>query len=514
MVIRTIANRVGTFEVEGNTISYLQPLLTFNTQEMNEIQSWYKEKMQTLQHASSYLPAKDITFQSGQVCYSYEVTGLQSFNVLKTMYLEDKLPYYLSLIQLAKDKQVQVLWETENLVIDHEEVTVKTLVIEHKAFDIENTKSRINAVKELIIISLTNLQHVYGRPKRSDFFEQNEEVIQFAEMIYLSLDSLDHMASYIQSLYDEVQVRKQQEQDELADRLANKKRFSIPKLIPIQLLPQKSTKQPQIRPDSMVAKKAKKPLNKKENNIRFLVGTAIILVGALLLNIILTNATKNAEKPEGLTSSQQEVKDIEQVYVDGLLGDTEGVMKALEAREYESLNKDETELLHQLWMKHGAYEKFLAKDEDAVSQLTEHMTKQNQPDELNRLQEILKVSNPHVEFGKGVLAKEWEQVLANKDLVELTDERKTHIVTAYLQTGDIEEAKSFVAEQAPKNDGLMNRVLTAEKVAVDLKALEEQQALLQKTIDESKDLAQVSKAMQEMNGVKKEIKGLKKTIGS
>jgi hypothetical protein len=33
----------------------------------------------------------------------------------------------------------------------------------------------------------------------------------------------------------------------------------------------------------------------KENNIRFLVGTAIILVGALLLNIILTNATKNAE---------------------------------------------------------------------------------------------------------------------------------------------------------------------------------------------------------------------------
>ncbi|MBU0905240.1 MAG: hypothetical protein KKF57_08580 [Firmicutes bacterium] len=513
MVIRTIANKVGTFEVEGNTVSYLQPLSTFHTQEMNQVQKWYKDKLQTLKQSDHYLPAKDISFQSGQVCYTYDVTGLQSFNVLKKMYLEDKYPYYLSLIKLAKEKQVQVLWETENLVIDVDTSSVKTLVIEHQAFTIESEKSRLNAVKELIIISLTSLQHVYGRPKRSDFLEQSEEVIQFAEMIYLRLDSLDHMASFIQSLYDEVQLRKQQEQDELADRLANKKRFSLPKRIPIQLLPQKSTKQPQIRPDSMVAKKAKKPLNKKEINIRFLVSTAIILVGALLLNIILTNATKNAEKPEGQTSSQQEAKDIEQVYVDGLLGDTEGVLKALEAKEYKSLNKDEKELLHQLWMKHGAYEKFLAKDEDAVSQLTEHMSKQNQPEELDRLQEILKVSNPHVEFGEGVLAKEWEQVLTNKDLVELTDERKTHIVTAYLQTGDIEGAKSFVAEKAPKNDELMNRVLTAEKVAVDLKALEERQTLLQETIDESKDLAQVSKAMQEMNGVKKEITGLKKTIG-
>ncbi|MFC6038945.1 hypothetical protein ACFPYN_05695 [Paenisporosarcina macmurdoensis] len=513
MVIRTIANRVGTFEIEGNTISYLQPLSTFNTQEMNQVQTWYKDKLQTLQESDLYLPAKDISFQSGQVCYTYDVTSLQSFNALKKMYLEDKLPYYLSLIQLAKEKQVEVLWETENLVIDVEDASVKALVIEHQAFTIENEKSRINAVKELIIISLTSLQHVYGRPKRSDFFEQSEEVIQFAEMIYLRLDSLDHMASFIQSLYDESEERKQLEQEELAQRLANKKRFSIPNLIPVQFLHQKSGKRPEIRTDLSTSPTKQKPISQKESKMRFLIGTAIILVGALLLSILLTSANKNAESSERQSASQQETKDIEQVYVDGLLGDTESVMKALESREYESLNKDEKELLHQLWMKHGAYEKYLAKDEDAVSQLTEHMTKQNQSDELDRLQEMLKVSNPHIEFAKGVLAKEWEQVLANQDLVELTDERKTHIVTAYLQTGDIAGAKSFVVEKAPENDGLMNRVLTAEKVAVDLKALEEQQELLQKTIGESKDLAKVSKAMQKMNGVKKEITGLKKTIG-
>ncbi|WP_394189577.1 hypothetical protein [Paenisporosarcina quisquiliarum] len=513
MVIRTIANKVGTFEIEGNTISYLQPLSTFHTQEMNQVQKWYKDKLQTLKQSDQYLPAKDISFQSGQVCYTYDVTGLQSFNVLKKMYLEDKYPYYLSLIQLAKEKQVQVLWETENLVIDVDTSSVKTLVIEHQSFTIENEKSRLNAVKELIIVSLTSLQHVYGRPKRSDFFEQSEEVIQFAEMIYLRLDSLDHMASFIQSLYDESEERKRQEQEELSQRIADKKRFTIPNLIPIQFFQSKSDKRAEIRTDLSTSSKKQKSINQKESKMRFLIGTAIILVGALLLNILLTNANKNAESSERQPAIQQETNNVEKVYLNGLLGDTEGVMKVLEARDYDNLDEKEKKLLHQLWMKHGSYEKLLAKDESAVSQLTEYMTNQNLPKELDRLQDILKVSNPHIEFAKGVLAKEWEKVLANRDVVELTEGRKTHIVTAFLQKKDMKGAKAFVSENAPNNDGLMDRVLTSEKNQVEMAALEEEKALLQKTIDESEDLSKVSEAMQKMNEVKSKLDKLNKSNG-
>ena len=201
------------------------------------------------------------------------------------------------------------------------------------------------------------------------------------------------------------------------------------------------------------------------------------------------------------------------MYLNGLLGDTEGVMKVLEAQNYEGLNKDETELLHQLWIKHGSYEKYMAKDELAVSRLTEYMTNQNLPEELDRLQEILKVSNPHIDFAKGVLAKEWDEVLANRDLVELTEERQTHIVTAFLHEKDIEDAKAFVSENAPKNDGLMDRVLTAEKNQVEMAALEEEKAILQKTIDESEDLSKVSEAMQKMDVVKSELVELNKSSG-
>jgi hypothetical protein len=170
-------------------------------------------------------------------------------------------------------------------------------------------------------------------------------------------------------------------------------------------------------------------------------------------------------------------------------------------------------LLHQLWIKHGAYEKYLTKDELAVSRLTEYMTDQNLPEELDRLQEILKVSNAHIDYAKGVLAKEWDVVLANRDLVELTEERKTHIVTAFLHEKDIEGAMAFVSEKAPKNDGLMDRVLTAEKNQVEMAAIEEEKALLQKTIDESEDLSKVSEAMQKMDVVKSELVELNKSSG-
>lgn len=144
MVFRTVANKVGTFEVNGNSIFYLQPLSTFQTQEMDLIEKWYREKMHSLQGYEQVVPAKEISFQSGQVCYAYDVTSYKAFNTLKTMYLEDKLPYYLSLIELAKNKKVKVLWNTQNLLVDEENQLVKVLVVENKALAIETDTSVLN----------------------------------------------------------------------------------------------------------------------------------------------------------------------------------------------------------------------------------------------------------------------------------------------------------------------------------------------------------------------------------
>lgn len=509
MVLRTVANKVGTFEVKGNDISYLQPLSTFNTQEMDLIEKRYREKMNSLQGHPQVVPAKDINFQSGQVCYAYDVTGYTSFNALKTMYLEDKLPYYLSLIELARNKEIKVLWNTQNLLIDEENQSVKVMVVENEALDIVNDISILNTVKELIVITLTNLDQVFGRPKRSDFFEQREEVIQFTEMIYLRLNSLHQMKEYIEVMNEEVQERKQQEQAELEKRLANNKFALLLQHIPFYTAKTKNAEQPRIVQSNKV--QAKKPAmvgKTRGNNKHFLLGIVGIMLIAVILNLVLTNANKNALSNNQSVSSASGEINMETLYVQALLGESKELMDTLSDKEYDSLSEDQQSLLTQLWLEQGEYQRLLEQDEKAVSRITEYLTNQNKPKELDRLQELLKVDNPHIAFAKGVLAKDSDAVINNRNLVELTDERKTHVVNVFLQKGEIESAKLFVSEKAPDNDGLMDTVIAAEKNAVELKALEEQQVLLQKTIDESEDPVKVSEAEQKINEVKKEISAL------
>lgn len=511
MVLRTVANKVGTFEVSGNSISYLQPLSTFQTQEMDSIENWYREKMHSLQDYEQVVPAKEISFQSGQVCYAYDVTSYKAFNTLKTMYLEDKLPYYLSLIELAKNKEVKVLWNIQNLLVDEEDQLVKVLLVENKALAIETETSVLNTVKELIVITLTNLDHVYGRPKRSDFFEQREEVIQFAEMIYLRLNSLDQMKEYILAMKQEVQERKQQEQADIEIRLANNKFASLLQRSPFRYSKTKNTEQPRIMQSTDV--QAKKPAvvgKPRENNKRFLLGIIGVVLAAIVLNLVLTNANKSVLSKDQPVSSASDETSMETLYVQALLGEPKELMDTLSEKEYDSLSEDQQSLLNQLWLEQGEYLSLIEKDEQAVSRITEYLTIQNQPKELDRLQELLKVDNPHISFAKGVIDKDPEVIINNRNLVELTEARKIHVVNAFLQKSDVESAKMFVSEKAPENDGLMNTVLAAEKNAVELKALVDQHVLLQKTIDESEDQEKVAEATQKINEVNKKIDELKK----
>ncbi|MFP3422022.1 hypothetical protein R0K19_21885, partial [Bacillus sp. SIMBA_161] len=67
MVIRTIANRVGTIEIDQNTFYFLQPLSAFKTEEMEQIERAYEKQMQQVTGEPTFISAQEISFQSGQV---------------------------------------------------------------------------------------------------------------------------------------------------------------------------------------------------------------------------------------------------------------------------------------------------------------------------------------------------------------------------------------------------------------------------------------------------------------
>lgn len=512
MVIRTIANKVGTIEINGNSFYFLQPLSTFNTDQMEEIQQAYERRMDSVKEKPYYLTAKSLSFQSGQVQFEYDLTGLKAFDYLKSLYFEEKLPYYLSLIHLAKETDVTVLWQKENFMVDVEEQNLKAAILENDELKVQNVKNRVDAVKELIIISLTNLNQVFGRPKRSDFFEQNEEVIHFAEMIYLRMDTLVNLQAFISQIHAEVTERKRLEEIERESQAARKKRFTFinPGVIKKFGFSGGKKKHPSIQ-DTQSSKGKKRP-GSKENNVRFLAGAGGILIVAFLLNGVLTSA--NEEATSGRTEDKQVTEEInlEETYRQGLLGDETTVIETLEATGYDSLEKEDQKVLDTLYVKNGAYEKALENNPDLAAEIAISLAKDKELEKLEEVQASLSEPHPEVDFELAAASKEWLKVLDLRNQVELTELRLDTIVTAFIQTNDLQKAKEFLEEKASDNEELLGRILEVEKSQNELAALKREKAEKQKVIDTDTDKKKVKAAQERLKAIDQQIKELTESV--
>ncbi|OZS77995.1 hypothetical protein CF394_08420 [Tetzosporium hominis] len=298
MVIRTIANRVGTMEINQDSVYFLQPLTAFETDDMESIEQAYEKSFARIKEPTSLVPVKEIAFQAGQIRYEYDVKGLMSFTAIRAFEFEEKLPFYLELINLAKDQQVKVLWQKENFVVDREAKRLFGMVIENDVMSIAYKKDPVSAVKELIIISLTKLNELIDRPKRMDFLEPSEEVIRFGETIFLKLNSLDEIEGYIQEKIDQFGEQKRAEELE-QERLLNERsgfekfRAHLKKKVQFQNAKPSTSK-----------KKFKK--TNQQGNSKLFVGVAIILLLAFGLNIALTQATEEKKKENAFYSESSE----------------------------------------------------------------------------------------------------------------------------------------------------------------------------------------------------------------
>lgn len=511
MVMRTIANKVGTIQVEGNAFYFLQPLSTFKTDQMDQIQQAYEKRMAALTEQPFYLIAKDITFQSGQVQFEYDLTGFKAFDFLKSLYFEDKVSYYLSLVRMAKDSNVTVLWQKENLVIYPEEKLVKAAIIENEELKLQNSKCPEDAVKELIIISLTNLNRVLGRPRRSDFFEQQEDVIGFAETLFLRLNTFDEMESYLLGIQKEVDERKRLEAEKIAQQEASKGRFSQSLN---KILKEKkgfSSKQiPQFVLAKSEGKQEMKTATTKDNNKRFLLGTVGVLVAAVLLNIVLTNATEDVKATDAGKTEVNEEVNLEEVYRQGLLGEDLVVIESLEAIGQNSLKEKDKEVLAMLYMKNGEYNKALEANWRLAGEVAAKLIEEDKLEELQALEASFERKSPEAAFELAAASANWQTVIDLRDQIELTDERISSVVSAFIQTGDVQTAKAFVNEKAPEKEEVLARLLKVEKQQNELEVLRKEKAEKQKLIDTDTDEKKIKAAKERIKEIDQQITELKK----
>ncbi len=284
-------NKTGNLEFEYNTARFRMPLSSLDTEDLNLIEKGIKRKVKELEFETNYLIPQEIKIVNSSVIFYYDMSQYKSFSWFRHLTFESKLKYYSSLIQIAKKQEItKVIWEQFNFVIDPANESIKVIVFESETIKINEKEDPFNGVKELILLSLTSLNIINGKPKRSEFLDQDDYVIQFAETL-LKIDNLDDLDDFISTKQIEYKngVLEDTDSTELDDMPKTKKKFAIKK--------PKNTKKQVINHRKKGKAKGNSNSNKSLIILFAILGVVLVLNTIVKANVPDKNKTTTSKAP-------------------------------------------------------------------------------------------------------------------------------------------------------------------------------------------------------------------------
>lgn len=437
------------------------PITEFNTDNISVIEKSIKRKMTSIENDPYYLKPFEIQVLNSFVVLYYQMDNYAGYTYLRQLSFTDKLKYYSALIDIAKKQsETKVLWDKYNFFVDPLEETMKTLVFETENMRIHEKMDAFNGVKELILISLTTLETILGKPNRSDFIEQDNDVIQFAETIIKidDLEDLDHYVSTKRIEYEHGMIGND-------NTVQSEKKTEFISLSSIK--------------DSINKKKAKplnnnvnsqgiKNKNKGNKNLFMLIG---LLIFAIIVHFATSSDPEAADKKEVEKKSTNEyaaaksketddakkkksVASTDTKYNDQLLsayrasltGDAKGGAEILEQIGYKNLSEQDQNILLNIYENSGQINKVIDLKPERAKELVNSIVANNQANTLIDIQKAMETKNVYVDFEVAFLKEDWKKIVELKDLVDLNGRKEEQIVQAFISLNKLEEAKQF-AEQ-------------------------------------------------------------------
>jgi len=428
---RSIANKNGTIAVNGNDFRFSQPIDEFKTEDMEEIETSYRKKLDYIADDPHYITAQDISYKHSHVIFEYDLTDLKMFDYLRTLFFDEKLYYYRSLIEIAKRdaaNEINILWQKENFVVDTEEQTIKTMILEHDNFELHEKRDTVTVLKELIIMSLTSLNHVLGKPRRADFLEQKEEVIRFAEKMYLRAKTIEEIEENINAEIYRIEMEiKKAENAKPEGKLA---------AFRAKLESNKNSKQK--KKESDVAKPKDKVIlgsnktagaKRKNNDKKTVIGVLGVVAVAAVIGLGLTSINNNqstvasaeieGENEENTPSSEQLLS----AYRD-YFNNPSSTVETMNKIGYENLSEEDKNLFHQ------------------------------------------------ASFEVATDSGNWEQILELKDHMELTEQQINTVLTAFFNQEDVSGAEQFIETQENTTDAMQARIDEAKQAQEDINSID------------------------------------------
>lgn len=445
-------NKNANIEIENNVLKYRIPITEVDTDDLVVIEKNLKRKILSIDSDKNYLVPFDIqTINSSLILY-YEMTHFRSFDFIKQLPFKDKLKYFLSLIDIAtKHQTTKVLWDKHNFVVDEHEESFKVVVYETPDIKIYENDDEFKGVKDLIILSLTTLNKVLGKPKLQDFIDSDNDIIQFTEQL-LKIDNLEDLGHYISTKQIEYEHGMNESDGEGSKKIkvtSSKKKVSF-----------------NIKPKSKVttnAPKANRSKNKKSSGSdkgmkKWILLASVGIPLAFILNVMApdiesdtgtnnkSNGSNSSVTKESSSKSNGDPKyndDLLDAYRLSLADKNEEAIEILETIGYENLSKEDKLIMQTIYEEVGQISKVIDMNPKRAKEIVNAIVANNQNDKLMKLQQDLQNPNPYVDFEIAYVNQEWNKIIELKDKVDLNGRKEEQIVDAYIGLGEYKEGIKF-----------------------------------------------------------------------
>lgn len=451
--MRTPINKYGNFEIEQNILKYRLPIEEVGTEDITVIEKNFKRKVKEIETSPYYIYPIDIQIVNSSLILFYELIHYKSFDYLRQLTFYEKIKYFTSFVEIAKNQEhTKILWDRFNFVVDTHQENLKAILFETEDIKIYEETDALEGAKKLILMSMTYLNKIIGKPKRADFIEQQEDIIHFAEVL-LKIDNLQDLEDFIYTKrieYEHGQIPSGNS-SEKNEKKESVKSFSIPKIL--RSKNKKTKKKPVLNNPHTFPKKAN---NKKKIDKMYIFGGIAIVIGIVLNMGVLTPPEKasttaknseittnyNKENSPNVTDPQYHEQLLE-AYRYSLINENEKAISILESIGYENLSDEDRKAMLNIYESAEQYHKIIDLEPDRAKDLVNQLVANSKFEELKKIKENMVTSNPYVDFEVAYLNENYELVIKLQDQVELTGRREQQILTAYIQLKKYEEGKKF-----------------------------------------------------------------------
>ena len=517
-------NHFGELEVIGNNLVYFSPVTEFNNSNVTteRLKEDYSKFMDKLNYTELLAPINEFTESGKFMEFHYQQENTAFYHTIRNLDFEKQLKYFRSIVEIANIQKIydtQILWQIENFILSHEEndQQIRALLYEFSDdFKVYDNTDALTGMKNLILMGLTKLNNIIGKPNKADFINKSDEVIDFAESV-LQAKEIDDIKTDVNNRIDIIEQRKEEERKRLEkeqeEKQKNKKFFKGKNK---KHTNKNSSKNENLSPKEQIRLKLKQqyngninddqPKGKKDfslkgiknamfSSTRNTILTIVCMLAVVTLVISLPSIMNGHSKDKAQAEREQKANNkLSTIYRDYINGDKEKAHQEMFALNYKDIPKKEDKNVYLDWLiEDKKYTKALDLNKNVAYKIGSNLNKDN----IDSIKSINAKDNYKIlTFYIADYDDKFQTVIENEKYVDLKRKDVANkLVQAYTLTNQEEELDK-------KIDKIRDKEGTSSK---EYKNLNSAKQYYDTNSDELKDkLDEKKKASDELDKAKKE----------